>query len=780
MTFYKILAPTLLLFLTACTSERTPYWGQNMAEFIVSTPTAEAIASGQDEFNLTNKQRYLFNACITDLDGQRLPEGLVFVVQTNSSDSVESITNVRGCIDWEREIGYSQINSEKNYVLKTKFISKNKIKGTFIVDLVLNPITGKVSDLQDRSNAKKDDLVVVENDKINIQRIDRNNPQPAPRERSADELVITNVLPEVRNQAAYQVVIDGFGLEKRRLDIAKPYSVDSHLNVSTHNIYKLSAKPQFLVKRFNNQVELLSPKTGKFRMTLAFMAEPDFDINEVWKRVEGLKILEDVKNLNDVTAIRREAFEKNISRILTTRASELKKELSLNDKRILMSQLMLPFVHQTHQTVVVMTADFGLQTEINVALDQTSLFQKRAMIAITVEPISRDLENAVKADGAGLAPNMFAISSISNFLPMRIEADLIHRERQSFLRANQVPKAMQIFESTSAPKNRVFKIADTLPGLNSIYHGKDLFDKIDRFLQGQLSKSEMFNLHRALCYNFYMHGETKNIPLYLRTSLVRSCSNDPRGRVLETGILSFVDTLPQDKVNLQGHVIPYKLSTSQNFSKSSSRSEVLGSTTSASLGWDFGLNLDFSPHPKTSGAFKASIGQSWFQTDTTAKSTSGTQDTSLSSSFNLIIEASTFEIQYNAQKCLLFKLSDEAASNMTRQNFIVPQGIYYCSKAIQPASFIETYFLVRQDCISGSAFADCSSDQENTLTLMIRGNQEFLKFKNIVTNSNFDTLLMPVSGEELKKQIPAWENRLKTNATTQVFPGAVVTPIQLN
>lgn len=780
MTSCKLLIPAALLVMTACTSERTPYWGQNMAEFRVATPTAEAIASGTDEFTITNKQRFIFEACISDLDGKALPPGLLFTVQTNSSDSVDRETDLDGCINWEREIGYTQINTEKNYVLKTKFISKNKIKGTYVIDLVLNPITSKVSDLRDRTNARKDDLVVVEDDQINIQRIDRPTQLPLPRESRTDDLVITNVLPEVRNQAPFQVVIDGFGLEKRRLDIAKPYSVDSHLNVSTHNIYKLSAKPQFLVKRFNNQVELLSPKTGKFRMTLAFMAEPDFDVNEVWKKVEALKTLEEIKSLNDITTIRKEAFEKNITRILTTRASELNKELSLNEKRVLMSQLMLPFVHQTHQTIADMTADFGLQTEINVALDQTSLFQKRAMIAITVEPISSDLESAVKADGAGIAPNMFAISSISNFLPMRIEADLIHRERQNFLRANQIPKAMQIFSEQAAAKNKVFKIEDSLPGINNALHGKSLFDKIELLLQGQLPKSEMINLHSALCYNLYLHRETKNIPLRVRTPLIMGCSNAHRGGVIETGILSFVDSLSQDKVNLQGPVIPYKLSTSQNFSRSSSRSQVSGSSTSASFGWEFGLNLDFSPVPKTSGAFKASIGQSWFQTDSTEKSISGSRDTSLSSSFSLVIEASTFEINYNAQKCFIFKINDELTRSLAKQNYSVPQGIYYCSKKVQPARFLETYYLVKQDCLAGSAFADCSSDQENSMTLMIRGNQEFLKFKNIVTNSNFDTLLMPVSGEELKKQIPAWENRLKTNATTQVFPGAIVNPIQLN
>ena len=110
-----------------------------------------------------------------------------------------------------------------------------------------------------------------------------------------------------------------------------------------------------------------------------------------------------------------------------------------------MSQLMLPFVHQTHQTVVEMTADFGLQTEINVALDHTSFFQKRALIAITIEPLSSDLQKVVKADGAGLAPNMYSISGISNFLPLKIEADLIHRERQSFLNSHKPIKAIQIF-----------------------------------------------------------------------------------------------------------------------------------------------------------------------------------------------------------------------------------------------------------------------------------------------------------------------------------------------
>gem|GEM_PF-6759990 len=780
MTLCKLLVPTLMLLLTACTSERTTYWGQNMAEFKVSTSTTESIASGTDEYTLTNKQRFIFEACISDLDGKALPPGLLFTVQTNSSDSVDRETDLDGCINWEREIGYSQINTEKNYVLKTKFISKNKIKGTYEIDIVLNPISSKVSDLRDRKNARKDDLVMVENDQMNIQRIDRTHQLPVPRERGADDLVITNVLPEVRNQAPYQLVIDGFGLEKRRLDIAKPYSVDSLLNLSTHNIYKLSARPQFLVKRFNNQVELLSPKTGKFRMTLAFLAEPDFDVNEVWKKVEGLKTLEDIKTLNDVTITRKEAFEKNITRILTSRASELKKVLSLNQKRILMSQLMLPFVHQTHQTVAEMTADFGLQTEINVALDQTSLFEKRAMIAITVEPISSDLQNAVKADGAGIAPNMFAISAISNFLPMRIEADLIHRERQSFLRANQVPKAMQVFSEQAAAKNKIFKISESLPGVNSAFHGKALFDKLELLLQGQLSKAEMNIVHRALCHNIFLHSETKNISLRTLTPYILGCSNARWGGVLETGVLSFVDSLPNDKVVLQGPVIPYKLSTSQNFSRSSSRSQVSGSTSSVSYGWEFGLNLDFSPIPKTSGAFKASIGQNWFQTDSTAKSTSGSRDTSLSSSFSLIIEASTFEIEYNAQKCLIFKLNDELVSNLARQKYSVPHGLYYCSKTTQPTKYLETYYLVKQDCLAGSAFADCSSDQENSMTLMIRGSQEFLKFKNIVTNSNFDTLLMPVSGEELKRQIPTWENRLKTNATTQVFPGAVVRPLQLN
>ena len=310
MTFCKFLVPSLFLLLSACSSERAPDWGQSMAEFKVATPTAEAIASGTDEFTLTNRQRFIFRACISDLEGRALPPGLLFTVQSNSLDSVDRQTDLDGCINWEREIGYSQINAEKNYVLKTKFISKNKIKGTYVIDLVLNPISSKVSNLRDRTSARNDDLIVIEDDKINIQRIDQPAQSGQSQKRATDDLVITNVLPEIRNQAAYQLVIDGFGLEKKRLDLEKPYSIDSLINLSTHNIYKLSATPQFLVKRFNNQVELLSPKTGKFRITLAFLAEPDFDVNKFWNRVKSLKTLEDIKSLNDVTNIRKEAFEK--------------------------------------------------------------------------------------------------------------------------------------------------------------------------------------------------------------------------------------------------------------------------------------------------------------------------------------------------------------------------------------------------------------------------------------------------------------------------------------
>lgn len=809
MTLCKLLVPAMLLLVTACTSERTPYWGQNMAEFRVATPTAEAIASGTDEFTLTNKQRFLFYACISDLDGKALPPGLVFTVQTNSTDSVDRTTDLDGCIDWEREIGYTQINSEKNYVLKTKFISKNQIKGTYVIDLVLNPISSKVSDLRDRRNSRQDDLVVVENDKINIQRIDRTTPPTPPRERAADDLVITNVLPEVRNQAAFQVTIDGFGLEKRRLDIAKPYSVDSLLNLSTHNIYKLSAKPQFLVKRFNNQVELLSPKTGKFRMTLAFMAEPDFDVNEFWKKIEALKILEDIKGLNDITITRKEAFEKNITRILTTRASELKKELSLNEKRILMSQLMLPFVHQTHQTVAEMTADFGLQTEINVALDQTSLHQKRAMIAITIEPISSDLQNAVKADGAGIAPNMFAISGISNFLPMKIEADLIHRERQSFLRANQPIKALEIFESIKLKEKGIFKMTtENIPRRGyflTTAQEYPFLSQAEAFLNGQLNPAQKQQFFKSLCYKIYHHPETKSTNERLTNRMLQGCERNYE-ILLELSALEFVDSLVTDKADLLGPVLASALSISQSFSKSAASSQQSGTSLSASAGVDIGFNLGFglesvkgapatqAPQapptpgiassitgPSVSGGFKASVGHTWFYTESKAKTLGGSTGVELSTGFKLNIETSTFRLKANTQRCLFVKTTDEIIANLAKSNIQLPQGLYFCSKQVKARDLQESFYQVRQECISGSPIADCSSEQENGLTMMIRGHKAFNTFERIVTDSKLDTLLMPVSGEFLKGQIFKWETNVKTNSTTQIFPGAVSTSvIQLN
>ena len=152
-----------------------------------------------------------------------------------------------------------------------------------------------------------------------------------------------------------------------------------------------------------------------------------------------------------------------------------------------------------------------------------------------------------------------------------------------------------------------------------------------------------------------------------------------------------------------------------------------------------------SPGPGLSGGFKASVGQNWFYTESKAKTLSGSTAVELSTGFKLNIESSTFRFKAKTQRCLFVKTNDEIILNLAKTDISLPQGLYFCSEQIKARELYETFYQVRQECASSSPIADCSSEQENGLTMMIRGQKAFHAFEKIVTDSKLETLLMPVS-----------------------------------
>ena len=727
------------LFLVGCTSERSPYWGQELAEFRVSAPSIEeSRILGYDELGLANKKNFMFQACISDLSGAPLPPGLVFDVKFGSGEQISTKTDINSCIEWEREIGFSALSPEKNYLIKTQFISRSKLKGSLTLDLLLNPISSSVSDMRNRTASQMRDVVKADpkDDRINIADISKSlrNENPI----STDGLKKSNVHSSAEDLTDFQVNSTGFSIEKIRLNLNQPYSVDMDLNLYTHNDFRISASPQFLVKRFNNQIEKLSPDRGEFTITVAFIAEPDFSILDLWKIVESARTLEDVKQAKNLSKFGVE-FKLNLDRLTNLRPEVIRRGLSANDKRVLMARLLMPYTHQTIKTRTTMTPNFGLYADVVIPLKQDSLFQKRSLIAVTIEPHFRDPRIQVKTDGAGYVKSMFEPSGVTQFSPMPIEADLIHRERENHKLQNKALKPLERFKTITAAEKKYTQLSSN--------------SEIQKLAETYFQDVDNRQAKRALFIKI-----CQALPL----ANCRSMSE----AALSFQVLDFVEELKSPQAELVGSVIPQTLSITQSFSKSSSSSLSTNAGLSAGLSLGF-LNIpsDFSP---VTGGFTASLGGSY----TVTQSTSGSTSTSLNSSFNLNIEPSEFKIKLATKKCLIVEPRADYKQSLLARGGEAPAGAYICSEKLTENTVHEKYYFISQSC-SGTAIVDCSAGQVSRFNIIVRGNKVYQVFQKIVKNNRFETVLTELPENLVKNQIESWSPDLRINLTNQVYPGAI-------
>lgn len=754
MKFFNLLLLSTLIL--GCSTERSPYWGQELAEFKVSAPSVEeSRVLSYDEFGIANKKNFMFQACLSDLSGSPLPPGLAFDVQFGSGESISTTTNINSCIRWEREIGFSARNPEKNYLIKTSIVSKNKLKGTLTLDLLLNPLNSSVADMRNRTAEQMRDIIKADpqQDRVNITDITQ-NPNGDNRDRQ-DENKRSNVHSSSTNITEFQVNVNGFTIEKRRLDITQPYSIDQDLNLYTHNDFRISASPTFLVRRFNNQIEKLTPDRGEFTITVAFLSEPDFEIKDLWKIIEAAKTLTDVKKAKELSKNGVE-FKLNVDRLTNLRPEVIRRGLSFNEKRLLMARLMLPYIHQTVQKRATMTPDFGLNADVNIPLKQDSLFQKRALVAVTVEPHFNDPSIQVKTDGAGFVANMFAPSGVTHFLPLPIEADLIHREREIYKRQNKPLKPLERFKTITAVDQKYIDLAKGDTELQKL---------TEQFLTSNQSRTVKRVYLEKICQKMYQHSSTNNTADYKLMTRVANCKNVAES-ILKVQVLDFVEELTSPVAELMAPVVAQKLSISQSFSKSSSTTTSYNYGAGLDIALGFGLPESFSP---ISGGFKASAGTSYAVTRSKTGSTSAT----LSSDFTLNIEPSQFGLNLVTISCVIIEARPESIRGAKAQGLQFPNGAYICSDKMTPQSVTEKYYFISQSC-SSTAIVDCSADQVSRFNIIVRGEPIYKKFQEMVSNSEIETTLIELPEDQVRKQILKWAPDLKANLTNQVYPGAIV------
>lgn len=735
MKFFNLLLLSTMIL--GCSSERSPYWGQELAEFKVNAPSIqESRVLGFDELGLPNKKNFMFQACLTDLSNSPLPPGLVFDVRFGSGDTVSTVVDNFSCIKWEREIGFSTLNPEKNYLIKTSIISKNKLKGTLTLDLLLNPLSSTVADMRNRTADQMRDVVIAETekDKINISDItSRNNDQL----QNPDGLKRSNVHTTPEDVTDFQVSSTGFSFKKTRLNLKQAFSVDLDLNLYTHTDFKISASPQFLVKRFNSQIEKLSPDRGEFTITIAFIAEPDFDINELWEIVKSAKTLVDVKQAKSLSKSGVE-FKLNVDRLTNLRPEVIRRGLTANDKRILMAKLLMPYTHQTIKTRAKMHANLGLYTDVNIPLKQDSLFQKRSLIAVTIEPHFRDPKIQVKTDGAGYVESMYEPGDVSEFTPMPIEADLIHREREKHKAQNNTMKPLDRFKTVTAVEKKFIN-------LDSNQEIKKLAESYFQNLDNRQIKR---NLFIKIC-------QALSVP---------NCRNKTDS-ALNFQILDFAEELKSSNAELMGSIITQSLTISQSFSKSSSVSKSINAGTNLGLNLGFNLPQEFSPF---SGGLTASVGGSYSMT----QSTSGSTSASTSASFTLDIEPAEFRLNLVSKRCLIVETGANYKQNQNWRDRDVPTTAFVCSDKLTENTVNEKYYFISQAC-SKSRMVDCSSQQVSRFNIVVRGNKIYEQFQNIVKNNQFETVLVELPEDLVRNQVESWSPDLRVNLTNQIYPGAI-------
>jgi hypothetical protein len=803
----KIFILGLSIILMSCgSSETSPYWGKEVAEFKVNSPSVEIVGEKiKDSFNFDQKANFNFRACITDLTGGNLPPGMDFAVQVGSGQEIPAKTDIDSCINWEREIGFSQLKAEKYYLLKTKFKSRNKLKGEITLDLLLNPVALSVTDMRNISASRRREIEEVKGDQVNISNITE---QP-----KKDILTQVGKLPESNvitgNSVStdYTVVIDAIQLEKIRLDVNQPFSVDEYLNLTTNNQFLFSVSPQFIVRRFGNPIEKIAPTRGLFKITLAFLAEPDFNVDDLFSKIQRLILFEDAAKLKGSSIRYAVDFDNKVDLFLKENANQLKREMSIDNKRLLMAKLMLALTHQTLQTQVEMTPQFGLQKEISVGLSQKALFPRRAMIAASVEPIGPEIVKPIKADGAGYVSNLYSPSSVSQFGPYKLEADLIHE--QKIKESKQIPslKPFELFASQAGKGQTPYYPIDTSDFSFSVSRFNketqyDFANLVEEHFNRTLSKERQMLFRRALCHKFLSHPSLSSFNANRLQDLRRGCESTifstPPYYAPNVREVGFVESVNANSAVLDGPVLGSSLTINQSFSRAGTSSQDKGSTFSSSVGVDGSIGIggsfgvDFlklptkpiafpenSPLSASAGleasvGFKASMGQSWYYTSTKSKSTSGTTDIGLTTSFKINIEGSRFVINANVKRCLILLPNQMTERIMNSAKVKLPSFLYVCSKKLTKISQKENYFLVKQDCLGDSPIADCSSDQENKLTMMIRGTSVFKAFENIVSNAALETQLMPVSNDALRSLILPWESSIKTMSVNQIYPGMLV------
>jgi len=820
MKFSKVLLLLTTVTLAACDTKRNPYFNDEEAQFRVTSVNVLSTQSlGRNSFGHVNQVRYDLSVCIQDLTQTPVPPRLKFDIVVGS-ETISRQTTEDGCLNWTREIGFDPNKQEKFYILTTTIVGSGELRGRLRIDIALNPWRRQFIDLRKNPDAipatTEVERVRPESDSFKLKDI-----SSAPRnERSGKETPEatpeSNVLPQSNafstesgpTNSTLRMAINGSNLRKIRLDPRKPYTVDRNLTLTTHEIFEFGVQINFFVSNFEHPETQVAPRNGRFKVSLAIIEEPDYEIDDLWKFLDRTKT---VRSLLVSQEKSRWLIDLQVAtvKLMSEKKLHANSELSLNLKRRIVAKALVPYVIQTKQFETEMDPQIGIADTIRLSFSRLAQMKDRVLLAYSVQPLSPDIQMPIKADGLSYAPNGL-YGGWGAILKKRVEADLIYKEHQTDEetqdRFNPFSQYLATFKNLRGDNRLRLTDVGPLPKNSSVitflqeYDFKSNFEKFIQDTQNISSEAKMNFLEKrrflaAICQKYFDRPE-----FHARKTNVLDCTISPE-YFLDLKVLEFVERGPGDRVEKVAETLTRTLSVTANFQKTNEHSISSGASTSARAGMSFDV-------PGLDGyGMSLNLGHEWFYTEGISQGTSTSVTLSNAVNFSLNVEESAFRIRPVVRKCIqaLLKPRENPVFIGLRKDI---DGILICADKGEVVERIENYYIITQACDQNARTADCSAPVENRFRMVVRGAAMFNMFKNLVDQNAVSVFsLRPIPHEAIRHEINNWEELInafdgtkvseacgnardaslcqrliKADAflTSQFFPGVIVRPINLD
>lgn len=800
MKFFNLsFALVLASALVACEAKRNPYFENEDSQFILSSVSAKSAPTSQSELtNETNRITYNFDACLADLTGASVPPKLKFAVKIGNESQIVT-TNRLGCIQWPQVIGFNPLVKDKYYVLTFVITGHNELGGQMNVDVAVNPWLDDVVNLNDKQNKKLEGIQLerYEAQGFVITNISSSGSSTRPNSTDINTSVIpqSNVIPNQGVALRMRVNSVTIELEKRNEDA--PFTVDQNLDLYVHKVYKFTSDIKFFKQTSQNLHKEVVPVGGRYRVTLAILNEPNFDVPTLWDDLKAVTSTDEI--------IQGKGKSKSFAAMATVLEQDptlATNRMTINQKRELIAKTMLQYVHQTTSFELDVTPEEGFKKgSLPLTVKQLELANTRAVLAVTIQPLTEDIGHLIKTDGSAYIKSIGEPGSVTlNTWP--IEADLIHAERIAAENKKKALKPLELFfqasyvkaEQQRLPRDRAFQPLDKkdLPAnqnpvaLNQVYP----FEKeLDKYLSNEWTlqpnprggvlpsnhavkvRAAIRGFQQALCVKAFYNAHIRNISDQKKMELAMVCANTAGNGWIAINKLDFVDDEGMKPAQIMGLPMIDKLSVGRSLS--------LGLSNSTSYGWKFDGSASGSLSAGTGDmfgpvGFNFSVGPSVFYSTGQTVSKSNGSSASLASSIDFSVESSTFRFERNTRKCIAITYTDRAKEQLKKANASVHEGFLTCSATnVAPRQYEETYYIITQACPSDSQIADCKSSRENVIRLMIRGKKFYKHFETMVRSTDLGLLLEKVPHDALQNYVKGLGPQLKTYNSNQVAPGVV-------